>query len=186
MGRAKKYNNRQLQQGVERYFRSICRMAPVYEELPTGAYTRAGRPETQPVAACNDAGEPMRAPVYTQTPSFAGLCLALGISKTTLEAYGRDESMRGTVEGVRLRIEAYWIEQLNGKNAAGARFALANNFGWCGWRECQEVELGDATRECLAANMSLEEKLQLIRQAEQAVREDGRLSGDANAQGEPG
>ena len=34
--------------------------------------------------------------------------------------------------------------------------------------------------------MSLEEKLQLIRQAEQAVREDGRRSGDATAQGEPG
>ena len=50
---------------------------------------------------------------------------------------------------------------------------------WC------SVDLRDGNQS-LIVPMSLEEKLQLIRQAEQAVREDGRLSGDANAQGEPG
>lgn len=75
---------------------------------------------------------------YTRAPSVAGLCLSLGISRSTWYSYGDDEKLKEVVDGARLVIEDYWTNQLSGKFANGAKFALGCGFGWNGrgnWNE---------------------------------------------------
>lgn len=79
---------------------------------------------------------------YVRAPSVAGLCLALGISRSTWYGYGEDDAMKEVVEGARLVIEDYWTNQLAGKFANGAKFALGCGFGWNGrgnWNERVEI-----------------------------------------------
>lgn len=79
---------------------------------------------------------------YVRAPSVAGLCLALGISRSTWYGYGDDDTLGEVVEGARLVIEDYWNNQLAGKFANGAKFALGCGFGWNGrgnWNERVEI-----------------------------------------------
>ena len=120
MGRKRKYQTaKQLKAAVDAYFTAITYLG----EINTAT------------------GERKNIVVYLKPPSLAGLCLALDISRETWSQYGKDKALGAVVEFARMRVEEYWTERLAGKSANGARFALANNFGWSGsWKDKQEIE----------------------------------------------
>ncbi len=67
---------------------------------------------------------------FKRAPSVAGLCLYLGISRSTWYAYADDAKLAPVVEWARLTVEDFWANQLAGKFANGAKFALGCGFGW--------------------------------------------------------
>lgn len=176
MGRQKKYTARTLEKAVREYFKKIRRTVKVYDMEPTGEYTKKGLPIMKRVEALDDDGNPMTTVEYIKPPSLSGLCLYLGISRTTWAKYAQDEDMAGTVEAARLEAESYWAEQLSGRNAQGAKFALQNACGWRGaWSEADkvEVELGPESRKAAAVQaMTLEDKMRLIQEAGAAMAKD--------------
>ena len=101
-------------------------------------------------------------PQYEKTPSVAGLCLQLGITREELAQYAAQEDTAEVVSQARMRLEDYWTEQLAGKGTTGAKFALVNGCGWSGWREKGETDEAPAAP---ALPMSLDEKLSLVQQA---------------------
>lgn len=156
VGRHKKYASAAaLEKAVDRYFASLSYQEPVMVQTPTGAVDEYGRPETalrMLTDGPDGTGRPVTVTRYITAPSMAGLYLALRISKETWSSYGTDcgEEYAGVVERARLRMEAYWADQLTGKSAQGAKFALSCCYGW---REKAEVS-GDGTlRVALGAGM---------------------------------
>lgn len=85
---------------------------------------------------------------YVVPPSIAGLCLQLGIDRSTWQNYA-DPALHPELADVaaeaRARIEAYLEQELltREKGLQGIIFNLQNNYGW---RQKQEVELGEKTR----------------------------------------
>jgi len=71
---------------------------------------------------CKQTGEPL---------TITGLCLGLGFSsRDTLREYMKRPEFSDTVKKAKLRVEHdYELALRNGKNAAGAIFAL-KNFNW--------------------------------------------------------
>ena len=151
IGRPPKYTRRTLRAAVDRYFRSISYTAPVLNRDGT--------------SVLNDDGEEIRLMRYAAPPGICALCLYLGIDRSTWQNYADislHPEMKDIVEAVRTRIEAYLDGELcsREKSVQGIIFNLQNNYGW---KQKQEVELGEDTRRQMAAdNVSMEEKLALI------------------------
>lgn len=154
-GRPKKYGKRTLKEAVERYFQSISRTIQPKDE------------DGEPIK--NDCGEPVRIIQYVTPPSISALCLFLGIDRSTWQNYG--EEFPEVIAFARARLEAYLEEQLlvREKGVQGIIFNLQNNYGW---KQKQEVELGDKTRSAVAVSVSAKEKLALIAAAKAAQAED--------------
>lgn len=133
-GRPKKYTKKKLREETERYFRSISRTILARDD--TGGIIR------------NDDGDEIQLLQYVVPPSIAGLCLQLGIDRSTWQNYA-DPALHPELEDVaaeaRARIEAYLEQELltREKGLQGIIFNLQNNYGW---RQKQEVELGEKTR----------------------------------------
>lgn len=168
-GRKKIYRSEAaLRKAVNAYFRKISRTAPVMEMQPTGRYTQKGKPIMEQKQVMNDDGEPMYETQFIRAPSLAALCLDIGVSTSTWSNYGADEKLGDVVEEARMRMEDYWQNQLNTRNAAGARFALSANFGFGGrWKERTEISLDEATRNSMKeaaaeGNNSLAERMALL------------------------
>lgn len=158
IGRPRKYEKAAtLRAAIERYFDSISR--PVEMTNLNGDVIR------------NDDGEPYTMVEYLRPPTVSGLCLFLGIDRSTWNNYCdpklHPEFWEVTAQ-TRARIEAYLEEELltrPGKDARGIIFNLQNNYDW---RQKQEVELGAETRKTTSvAAMSLEEKMAIIAKAQQ-------------------
>lgn len=165
-GRPKKYTGKTLEKAVERYFNSI-------------SCTRDAL-DCEGHQIFNDAGEPIRYRAYVRPPSISALCLFLGIEKRTWANYAEEKDMAPVVEHTKARVEAYLEEQLTirEKGVQGIIFNLQNNYGW---KQKQEVELGEKTRkEMNVQSMSLAEKLEVCRKAAELFRHDGG-GGDASA-----
>ena len=164
-GRPKKYTRKKLEKAVKEYFNSI-------------SCTRYARDDIgNPIL--NDDGEPITYRAYIVPPSISALCLYLDIEKRTWANYAEDPDMAPVVENTKAQIEAYLEEQLTirEKGVQGIIFNLQNNYGW---KNKQEVELGEKTRKDMSVrSMSLAEKLQLCRKAAEMFRDGG--GGDADA-----
>lgn len=82
--------------------------------------------------------------------TFTGLALALGITRTTLLNYSKDEEYSEIVLEAKARVEKSMEEMLlSGKGSAtGIIFALKNNYSW---KDRQEVDV--------QGKMSIEEYL---------------------------
>ena len=159
-GRPKKYTRKKLREETERYFRSISRTIPARDD--TGSIIR------------NDDGDEIQILQYVVPPSIAGLCLQLGIDRSTWQNYA-DPALHPELADVaaeaRARIEAYLEQELltREKGLQGIIFNLQNNYGW---RQKQEVELGDKTRKSIQTEgMSLYDKLAAIAQAQEDIGE---------------
>ena len=163
-GRPKKYTKKSLQAAVDGYFASISRTVQALDD--------DGKPMR------NDAGEPIRVVEYVRPPSVGGLCLYLGIDRSTWQNYA-DRKLHPELAGVtayaRMRMEAYLEEQLltREKNVQGLIFNLQNNYGW---REKREVELGGETRRTVAesaqaGNMSIAEKMALLAEQREVLKD---------------
>lgn len=161
-GRPKKYTKKSLQEAVDGYFSSISRTVTARDEQGELMY--------------NDAGFEIKITQYIRPPSVGGLCLHLGIDRSTWQNYA-DTSLHPDLAGVvaqaRMRMEAYLEEQLltREKNVQGLIFNLQNNYGW---REKREVELGGETRQTVAAgaqaqSMSIAEKVALLEEQREAL-----------------
>lgn len=162
-GRPKKYKSKKaLSDAVERYFRSISRTIPARDGY--GGIIR------------NDDGEEIRVLEYIRPPSISSLCLYLGIDRSTWQNYCDSElhpEFQSITALTRARIEAYLEEQLltREKGVQGIIFNLQNNYGW---RQKQEVELGEKTRKTMpTASMSITEKLAVIAAAQAAAASHG-------------
>lgn len=130
MGRQKKYKSgRALICAVERYFRSITRTVKAKDE-------ESGR------TILNDVGEPIEIIEYVRPPCVSGLCLYLGIDRSTWSNYAHDPEYREACALARGRIEAYLEEQLltRRKGIQGVIFSLQNNYGW---RQRQDIVSDD-------------------------------------------
>ena len=100
-GRPKKYTKKKLREETERYFRSISRTIPARDD--TGGIIR------------NDDGDEIQLLQYVVPPSIAGLCLQLGIDRSTWQNYA-DPTLHPELADVaaeaRARIEAYLEQEL--------------------------------------------------------------------------
>lgn len=65
-----------------------------------------------------------------EPPTVAGLALALGMTRETLNQYGRDEEYSDTIKKAKQRIEVHLERRLYDGAPAGTIFNLKNNFGW--------------------------------------------------------
>lgn len=167
-----RYKPRELAEAVDRYFDSIRVVRPLileeidYQKLPDGTYgvtlDAFGHPKKKffrPVAAD---GTPAVEEIWIKKPSMAGLCLFLGIHRSTWAEYGRKKAYADTVERARGRVEEYLAGKVLEKaSAAGAKFSLQHN---CGWKERQEISLDKVTREAVSKQMSAQNKLELLRE----------------------
>ena len=167
-GRPKKYKSKKaLAEAIDGYFRSISRTIDL-QDL-TGA------------VILNDDGETIRKLQFVVPPSISGLCLYLGIDRSTWQNYCDGElhpEFREVTDMTRGRIEAWLEEQLltREKGVQGIIFNLQNNYGW---RQKQEVELGDKTRKSIQTEgMSLYDKLAAIAQAQEEIGELPDYQGD--------
>ena len=138
-GRPKKYTKKGLEAAVEGYFASISRSV------------QARDADKQPLY--NDAGEPIRVTEYVRPPTVGGLCLYLGIDRSTWQNYA-DGKLHPERAGV----------------AARARARME-----C-WREKREVELGGETRKAVSdgaevRSMSIAEKVALLEEQREALAE---------------
>jgi len=164
-GRPKKYTRKSLEKAVKEYFNSISFTQKAVDQFGE--------------EICNDAGDPITYREFIRPPSISALCLYLKIEKRTWANYAEDPDMSPVVERTKAQVEAYLEEQLTirEKGVQGIIFNLQNNYGW---KNKQEVELGEKTRKDMnVRSMSLAEKLQLCRQAAEMFRDGG--GGDADA-----
>lgn len=149
-GRPKKYTKKGLEKAVEEYFSSISR----------------------------DADGEVWAAEYKRPPTVSGLCLYLGIDRSTWQNYADRElhpEFQEITAYAKMRMEAYLEEQLltREKNVQGLIFNLQNNYGW---REKREVELGGESRKAVSAgaqaqSMSIAEKVALLAEQREALAE---------------
>lgn len=170
-GRPKKYTKKGLGKAVEGYFASISRKVRVLDEDGEAVY--------------NDVGESIWVTEYISPPTVSGLCLYLGIDRSTWQNYADRElhpEFQEITAYAKMRMEAYLEEQLltREKNVQGLIFNLQNNYGW---REKREVELGSEARKAAGAgaqaqSMSIAEKVALLEEAWSA-REQGTKAGAA-------
>ena len=163
-GRPKKYTRKGLEKAVEGYFASISRKVRVLDEDGEAVY--------------NDIGESIWVTEYIRPPTVSGLCLYLGIDRSTWQNYA-DRRLHPELQEItayaKMRMETYLEEQLltREKNVQGLVFNLQNNYGW---REKREVELGGETREAVSAgvqaqSMSIAEKMALLTEQREALAE---------------
>lgn len=127
MGRHKKHTAASLKKGVAAYWKKISYdRAVVYNEVYE---TPDGEIAFRDVIARDEKGKTITRRHWLQTPSLAGLCLHLNISRDTWAEYGKDPEMGPIVQEARLVVEDYWSNEL-GNDSKGARFALEANMGW--------------------------------------------------------
>lgn len=150
-GRPKKYTAAEFEAAVERYFSRVSRTR-VMKGLD-GA------------VVCDDEGEPITYTEWLRPPTISGICLSLGIDRSTWQNYAdRNKSPKHApiCERARLRIECYLEELLSTKERSvqGVIFNLQNNY----WSREREEETS-ARQASPIDGMSMAEKLALIKEA---------------------
>lgn len=160
-GRPKKYTPNTFYKAVNHYFRRISTVVPVLDPLGNEIMDVNNRP--------------IERTVYVIPPTISGLCLEIGIDRSTWQNYADPEQNpehAAVCEEVRLRIEAYLNEQLltREKSVQGVIFNLSNNFGWSEKHEHnQRVELGEETRKALGQKLTMDERFAVIREAAEEI-----------------
>ena len=181
MARPRKYTKKSLAAAVERYFASITRIVPVTELVETGERDDKGHKiyERRPVV--NSLGEEAKVEEYIVPPTVADLCQFLGIHRSTWADYCDEDlhpEFSDTTTCARGRIRGYLERQLlTRKDVKGIIFDLQNNHGYA---EKRQIGLDEKTRKTVAASaasMSMDEKLEMLKQIAadyaEGVRPDG-------------
>ena len=152
MARERKFKtSKALRTAAEKYFGSISRTVDVTEMVPTGNLDDKGHMIMKAQAVVNDRGEVIRAREYLIPPTVVGLCLHLGIHRSTW-----------ATEWVNSILRLWNEEQLltrGDKGVKGIMFNLQNNYGYT---QKVEVEAGPQTRE--AKMLTTQEKLALLQE----------------------
>ena len=166
MARKRKMKAKELAQQVERYFASITRTVTVTERVPTDKLDDHGHVIYKTETVLNSLGEEAKREEYITPPTVGGLCLFLGIHRSTWVDWcdaERFPEFTDTTTYARGRMQAWLEEQsLTRKDVKGIIFNLQNNYGYS---EKKQVELGpNAARAVSAQNMDLAEKQELLKQ----------------------
>lgn len=168
VARPKKYTKKSLAEAVDLYFDSITRIVPVMETVETGERDDKGHKiyEKRPVK--NKLGEEAQMEEFIVPPTVADLCQFLGIHRSTWADYCDPELHRefsDTTTRARGRIRGYLERQLlTRKDVKGVIFDLQNNHGYA---EKRQIGLDEKTRKTVAASaasMSMDEKLEMLKQ----------------------
>lgn len=172
-GRKRKYTKKTFYDAVCRYFDSISRTVTVMDGQGHVIY--------------NDAGEEIRTVQYAVPPGITDLCLHLGIDRSTWQNYANRDlypELADICEYARDRIIAYLERELNvrEKGTQGIAFNLQNNYGW---KQVQEVELGEKTRKSVEKQMSYRDKLEFLRRVTGAETKSGEAEEDGIFGAEP-
>ena len=136
MGAPKKYNAKQLESAVKRYFRSISREVEVTEKKPTGQRDKMGHVIYEDVVVLNALGKPVKVTEYLVPPTVGGLAEFLGIHRDTWNDYCDHEKhpeFSDTTTYAQGRMHAYLERESltrSGKDLKGVLFNLENNFGY--------------------------------------------------------
>ncbi len=140
-----------LRRAVEKYFRSIS--------------TRVPMASLSGEAILNEDGEAIVKTEYILPPTIPAMCLFLGITTRTWRNYCNPRlhpDLEEVTSDAMMRIEAYLVEEslTREKGVQGVIFNLTANYGY---RQKQEIELGEKTREALPREpISLRDKLLAI------------------------
>lgn len=175
VGRPKTYANaKALQRAVDAYFDAISMerqkliAEPAMKMRPDGTMEAVkdswGHDLIVWRPATNRKGAPIMETVWLEPPSFAGLCVFLGVHTTTFlrwrkgEGETEEENEFCSVAGrAGARIEKYLAEKALEKNASrGAIAQLEANFGY---KRRREIDIGADTRKEIAKTKTLQEKL---------------------------
>lgn len=163
---------------MEQYFSGISRMEPVTIRVPTDQKDRMGHTIYREEPAINDLGEEIQRRVYYVPPTLGGLCDHLGIYRKTWFTYalpdedGKMTACGRVVEMAMDRMEAYLDEQLIvSKNVRGVQASLEKNFGTARRVAVDLVAREAQQGEKPVAEMSMAEKMELIRQAADGLEE---------------
>ena len=152
-----------FRRAVEGYFTEITHERKLTEWEDSGERTNRGKPILRERDVLGPDGKPVMLLEYLVPPTMPALQLAIGVSKASWDNYRKREGFAEVCAEAKLRIEAYLAEQVvTAKNPAGVQFTLENNYGW---RSSREVELGEKTRAALSQEMTMSEKLAMIREA---------------------
>ena len=120
----------ELQVLIDDYFASITRKVDRKEPVQVG-FDDKGKPvfEDQPVL--DSYGRAAQKLEWLETPTLSGLAIKLGVDRTTLINYAKDEKFFNTLKSAKSIIERYNESRLDERaNAVGTIFNLKNNFGW--------------------------------------------------------
>jgi hypothetical protein len=151
-----------FRKAVETYFDAITRERKLTEWVDGGERTNKGKPIMVERDVLGLDGQPVMVIDYITPPTMPALLLSIGVSKTTWHEYRSRGGYAEVCEDAKLRIEAYLAEQAVLRDKpTGVLFTLENNYGW---KSAKEVELGRETRAALAMDMTMEEKMRLIRE----------------------
>lgn len=160
-GRPMKYTAAEFEAAVERYFRSIIRTEVLTERVTE---YEDGMPVERLVEVMNDNMEPMMRTRWLRPPSISGICISLGIERSTWQNYAdakRYPKHAKVCERARMRIECYLEELLSTKEKSvqGVIFNLQNNY----WNREKAAEESAARSVSPIDGMSMAQKLALIR-----------------------
>lgn len=159
-----------FRKAVDGYFEAITRERTLREWVDSGERTNRGKPIMVERDVIGLDGQPVIVFDYVMPPTMPALQLAIGVSKASWDNYRKREGFAEVCAEAKLRIEAYLAERVvTAKNPAGVQFTLENNYGW---RSSREVELGEKTRAALAQDMTMAEKMALIRAAAAEADDD--------------
>lgn len=173
MGRPRKMTARALKKRIDAYFDSIRAEKPMMLREPvlqadgTPALDAFGHEKMvyKPVITAD--GKPATETIWTEPPSIIGLCMAIGVDRTTFYRWCNPGDEPGEEEKefcniatrARGRIEAYLTAKTEEKSAA--RGAIANLEANFGWKRRKEIGLDEQTQRAVAMTaMTTEEKLQ--------------------------
>lgn len=183
----KKYTASGLKKAVEKYWASITVTKPMLVKRPVLVEKTTETGETVMVPELDKFGHeqvcyqkvitadgvPAMETTYTQPPSITGLCLYLGVDRSTFfrwtklrenggEITPEEEKICNIVTQARGRIEEYLIRQT--ENPRAARGAIANLEANFGWKRRREVGLDEETRAVAATTgMTMDDKLETLR-----------------------
>ena len=167
-----------FRKAVDGYFVAITRERVLTEWVDSGERTNRGKPVMVERQVLGLDGQPVIVLDYVLPPTMPALLLTIGVSKSSWDNYRHREGYDEVCQDAKLRIEAYLAEQAVIRDKpTGVLFTLENNYGW---KASKEIELGDKTRAALAMDMSMDEKMRLIREMAAAAGEtdEGDQSGN--------
>lgn len=121
------YNSpEQMQEIIDKFFKS-CEGHPYIDDNGEPIFDKNGNPII----------------IGVKPPTVTGLCLALGFtSRQALINYENKGEYFDTVSRAKLRCHEYAESRLYDKDGAnGAKFSLANNFGWIDRQEITTIDV---------------------------------------------
>lgn len=156
-----------FRKAVDGYFQAITRERKLTEFVDSGERTNKGKPIYVERDVLGIDGQPVMVLDYVVPPTMPALQLTIGVGKSSWDNYRKREGFAEVCADAKLRIEAYLAEQAVLRDKPqGVLFTLENNYGW---KSNREIELGDKTRAALAQDMTMAEKMALIREAAMAA-----------------